>query len=182
MLSKPNTIELLQRSAQKDQIAFKRLYEVTSPRLFGLVLQLVRRRCLAEEILQETYLKIWRRADSYNAAKASVIGWMSVIARNTALDVIRRRKHHPEEVELGYENINFASTEFSSDPSARTEFEIQARGLVERLQKLRPEQIQCLIFSLYYGYSHQELSNMLGKPLGTIKGWIRRGGQLLIPG
>lgn len=176
------TIELLQRSAQSDQKAFKHLYDETSPRLFSLVLQLVRRRCLAEEILQETYLKIWKRAGSYDPNKASAIGWMTVIARNTALDTLRNLKARPQETEASYESMRFAATDMNSAPDQTAEIEVQLKGLAERLQKLSPEQIQCLIFSYYYGYSHQELSKMLGKPLGTIKGWIRRGGQQLIPG
>lgn len=174
--------ELLQCSAQKDQFAFKCLYEETSARLFSQVLHLVRRRSLAEEVLQEAYLKIWKRADSYDSTKGSVIGWMSVIARNTALDALRSLNSRPEEVEAGYECMNFAVTDFNEKPDKRTEFEIQVRRLIGRLKKLRPEQIQCLLFSYYYGYSHQELSELLGTPLGTIKGWLRRGSQLLTPG
>lgn len=175
-----NHYDLLQRSAQKDQVAFKRLYDETSPGLFSMTLRIVRRRSLAEEVLQEAYLKIWNRADSYNPSKASVFGWMSVITRNTALDKLRSLNSRLEEVYASYEGSNFASRGMS--PEDRTEHDKQLNKVVEGLQAPHSEQRKCILFSYYYGYTHKELSEILGKPLGTVKGWIRRGSQQLLGG
>jgi len=84
-----NQIELIQRSANNDPLAFKLLYDLTSPKLYSLVLKIIKREKLAEEALQESYIKIWHRANSYDPSNDSVIGWMSIITRNTAVDTLR---------------------------------------------------------------------------------------------
>lgn len=175
-----NDSELLQRSAQKDRAAFKSLYEQTSPKLFALALHIMQRESLAEEVLQEAYLKIWNHADSYDLTKGSVIGWMSVVTRNTAFDALQALSRRPVEVETSYEGPSFICRDNNLNTDKRVEHDDQLQWIVERLQRLRPEQRQCILFSHYYGYTHQELSKMLGKPLGTIKTWIRRGSQQLL--
>ena len=84
-----NQTELIQRSANNDQLAFKLLYELTSPKFYSLALKIIKKKKLAEKVLQESYIKIWCRADSYDPSRESVIGWMSIITRNTAVDTLR---------------------------------------------------------------------------------------------
>jgi len=89
MSGKIDQIKLIQRSANNDQLAFKLLYELTSPKLYSLVLKIIKKKKIAEEVLQESYIKIWHRADRYDPTRDSVIGWMSIITRNTAIDTLR---------------------------------------------------------------------------------------------
>lgn len=173
-----NQTELLRRSAKNDQLAFKQLYEETSPKLYSLVLRIMSTKSVAEEVLQESYLKIWRKADSYDPTKGSVIGWMTVITRNTAFDTLRALSSRPQETETSYEGSQFVSVEHSPEVSSDQTSKLQT--LEQQLQMLRPEQRESIIYSYYYGYSHRELSEMTGKPLGTIKAWIRRGSQQLL--
>ena len=85
-------VELLQRVAVKDKTAFSALYAATSAKLYGIVLRILVRRDLADEVLQEVYVKIWERAGDFDPGRASPITWMAAIARNRALDEARKTK------------------------------------------------------------------------------------------
>jgi len=172
--------QLLKLSAEKDQVAFKRLYEQTSPKLYSLALLFMGRPSLAEEVLQESYIKIWNKADRYDPSKANALTWMSVVTRNTSLDTKRSFSRKPEEVESTYEGEDFVAGDINLGLDTSIEFEEKMKGMDRRLNKLNPEQRKCIIFSYFYGYTHQELSDMMGKPLGTIKSWIKRGGRQLL--
>ncbi len=82
---------LLARVAARDKAAFSALYDLTSAKLYGVVVRILHRRDLADDILQEVYIRIWERAVDYDAAKGSPIAWMAAIARNRALDEVRRK-------------------------------------------------------------------------------------------
>ena len=83
-------VELLRRVALEDRQAFQLLFRATSAKLYGIVFRILRRKDLADEVVQEAYLRIWRRAASFNPKAGSPITWMAVIARNLALDEVRR--------------------------------------------------------------------------------------------
>jgi len=84
--------ELLARVATRDRVAFRQFYEATSSKLYGIVLRILRRRDIADEVLQEVYVKVWERAADFNPTVASPITWLAAIARNRALDEVRRRQ------------------------------------------------------------------------------------------
>ena len=92
MPSQADITQLLQRLAARDRGAFAPLYEATSSKLFGIILRILKRRDVAEEVLQEVYVKIWERAGEFDAGRASPITWMCTIARNRALDEVRRKQ------------------------------------------------------------------------------------------
>lgn len=175
-----NLNQLLKLSAEKDQKAFKELYEQTSTKLYNLALRYMRRPSLAEEVLQESYIKIWDKASRYDSSQGNAIAWMSVITRNTALDVKRSFSSRPDEVEITYEGEDFVVSDMNLSLETQTDFVEEIKNLDQRLNKLNPEQRKCIIFSRIYGYTHQELSNIMGKPLGTIKTWINRGNDQLL--
>ena len=83
-------VALLRRVATKDKSAFSELYQATSAKLYGIILRILIRRDLADEVLQEVYVKIWTRAEDFDATRASPITWLATIARNRALDEVRR--------------------------------------------------------------------------------------------
>jgi len=172
--------KLLKLSAEKDQVAFKQLYELTSTRLFRLALRYMKRPSLAEEVLQEAYIKIWDKAESYDSDKGNAIAWMSVITRNTSLDTMRASTNRPEEVETTYEGDDFVASDINLGSDIRFDYVEQTENMDARLKKLKPEQRQSIIFSYFYGYTHKEISVLMDKPLGTIKSWIKRGGQQVL--
>src|ERR1700754_4861941 len=91
MLTPAELIWLLASVAKGDEDAFERLYEATRAKLFGVVLRILRRQDLAEDVLQEAYVKIWNSAAQYNPGLSSPITWMVSIARNRAIDLVRKR-------------------------------------------------------------------------------------------
>ena len=82
---------LLNRTANGDRASFKALYRKTAPKLFGIVLRIVRDKSTAEDILQETYVRIWRNAESYSSSAGEPLGWLASIARNGAIDILRKK-------------------------------------------------------------------------------------------
>ena len=172
--------DLLTRSAGKDQLAFKALYDATSPRLFSVLMGMLKNESLAEDILQESYLKIWEKAETFKASKSSAMTWMRTITTNTARDKLRALKvrHYSDECGDYIENLE------SDGSSPEREHDVQAElsRVTHAMQGLKAIQREALILSCYHGYSHAELAAKLGQPLGTIKTWIRLGKeQVMMP-
>ena len=160
---------LLARTALGDRAAFRRLYERTSAKLFGLVLRILRDRGEAEDVLQETYLRVWRNAARYAQAKASPITWMATIARNGAIDRLRSRKTSGVGIE--------AIAEFpDTRPTAEEEIQsADARGGLERCLETLERDAQAIVRRAFFGeITYERLAESEGLPLGTIKSRIRR--------
>ena len=166
--------EWLVRCARQDTVAFQRLYQQASPKLYGLCLRLMRNDAeLAEDVLQEGFVKIWNNAARYSADKGSAMTWMSTIVRNQALDKLRSAKSRPQLSDVEYETLEFASTDLT--PDSLGELSQDSQRLMQCMEGLKEEQRECIMQAFYYGYTHDELANRLSRPLGTVKAWIRRG-------
>lgn len=171
--------ELLVRCSKQDQLAFKQLYKQASPKLYSLALRLMQKPELAEDVLQESFIKIWQKADTYNVQKGKALTWMATVTRNKALDKLRSLKLKSREMHSQYEGLEFASADL--EPDHQEDLSQDMQRLRECLKQLQPAQRECILLSYYYGHSHQELSEKLDKPLGTVKAWIRRGLETLRP-
>lgn len=166
--------ELLIRSGQGDAKAFQQLYKATAPRLFALCKRLLRDEALAEDVLQECFVKVWHHAGQFTASKASAMTWITTIMRNQALDKLRQAKNRPEVMEdAEYESLEFASLE--PGPDALHQMSDEAQRLWQCLEHLEAKQRECILQAFYYGQTHEELAHSLTTPLGTVKAWIRRG-------
>jgi RNA polymerase sigma-70 factor, ECF subfamily len=152
---------LIEACAKGDRAAFKALYDATSGRLFGGALRLLRDHALAQDALQDGFLKIWRNADKFDATKGTALAWMSIIVRRAALDRMSSRREH-----VGLDDL-----EITAPPVEPVDL-----GLEKCLLKLPELHRKALILSYVYGYNHDEIANMLQKPVGTIKSWVRRAG------
>lgn len=165
----------LWRSARGDRAAFRQLYEATAPQLYGLLLRMLKRRELAEEVLQEAYVQVWRNAASYDAGKGAVGTWLAGIVRYRALDLLRReRRLVPVEDAPG-----LADAREDAEPPAEPLSGLEERGLALCLERLDEAQRRGLAMAYFEGSTHQEIALRLGSPLGTVKSWIRRGLQRL---
>jgi RNA polymerase sigma-70 factor (ECF subfamily) len=167
--------ELLIRCGQyQDAAAFRKLYESASPRLFALCKRMLRDENLAEDVLQEGFVKIWKNAPSFASGKGGAMTWMSTIIRNQALDKLRMAKSRPVLAGEGeYETLDFASEE--PGPDSLKELSDDTQQLLHCMKQLKPEQQETIMSAFYYGHTHDELADKMGKPLGTVKAWIRRG-------
>jgi len=165
--------DLLLRSAAKDQQAFKALYDGSSSLLFSVLMRFLQDRALAEDVLQEAFLKIWEKADSYSPEKSAAMTWMSTIARNAARDKLRAMKvrHYQQESSEPLEVL------YSDDASPEKQMMVMndLAAVEQILQKMGDLQRKCMILSCYQGYTHSEVADKMGMPLGTIKSWVRRG-------
>ncbi|MEZ8186231.1 sigma-70 family RNA polymerase sigma factor [Shewanella sp. 5S214] len=166
-------LNLLSASADGDKQAFADLYQSTSSQLFAVSLKMLGRRELAEEVLQEAYVKIWHNATEYQHGKGSVLTWMISIVRYRALDMLRYQKVRKEDpLEDGQEAI-------FDEPSNDDGPQVHKNQLDQCMSELEPQQKQAIHLAYYNGLSHHEVVGHLDLPLGTIKSWIRRGLQQL---
>lgn len=162
--------DLLRRVADQDRAAFSALYGATSAKLYGIVLRILKRRDLADEVLQEVYVKIWDKAKMFRPELASPITWMSTIARNRALDEVRRKsprsiEDHPEINEVADDSPSALSRLLSGDAAA---------ALADCLARLDPQRRDMVVLAYCEGLSRDELAAKYAQPVNTIKTWLRR--------
>lgn len=173
MQSPEELSQLLARCALHDRQAFERLYRATSAQLFGVVLRIVRNQDLASEVLQEVYVKIWNHAGDFLPDKAKPMTWMTTIARNQAVDSIRRASNQPTAGEP-VEELHWLADEGAS-PQEMTSQAMENQALHECLKQLDGKQRRAMMLAYFNGLTHDELARQLDTPLGTVKSWIRRG-------
>src|SRR4051812_6020168 len=163
--------QLLARSGVGDRAAFATLYERTSSHLFAVVLRICRDRAQAEDILQEVYVNVWRAAGGFDAAQSQPLTWLTSIARNRAIDSLRRAQTQPQ--------LQSATTNNDEDPDVYdTTADDQpgpldllsrasdARALSHCMEDLSAPQRQSLALAFYDGLSHAEVADKMGEPLG----------------
>jgi len=166
--------DLLARTALHDRQAFKRLYELAGPRLFGVLIRLVRVRAVAEEMLQECFVSIWQSSGSYRSSRSQPMTWMTSIARNRALDYLRS-SHHKTTV---YDDDEQRLLEVADETPGALDgllAQAEARALRDCLGALDVKTQQCIAAAFYRGLTHDQVAAECGAALGTVKSWIRRG-------
>ena len=162
--------DLLGRIAARDAAAFSALYKATSAKLYGVVARILPRGDAAADALQEAYVRIWEKAGEFDPAKGSPLAWMATIARNRALDEVRRVR--PGSLEDLPESFEPAADEV--DPLAARE---RSEGLVKLmncLQSLDEEKRAVVLLAYYRGLSREALALRFGRPVPTIKTWLHR--------
>ena len=162
---------LLARTALGDRAAFSDLYRATSAKLFGVSLRIVRERPLAEEAVQDSFVKIWNHAADYARAKSAPLTWMTAIVRNRSLDIVRRSREEPDIDE----QLTAALADESAAPAREAEANAQAHSIRDCLRGLDADERQTIALAFYHGLTHSELAAHLRRPMGTVKTHIRRG-------
>jgi RNA polymerase sigma-70 factor (ECF subfamily) len=164
--------ELLKDVALGSRQAFETLYRDSSPQLFAICLRIVSQRSEAEDVLQEVFATVWRKAAQYDAGRAGAMSWLAMIARNKAIDRIRSQ---PQARNTGPLDL----ADEIADPTASPQRDAQASAERERLDeclKRLDDRRRSLIRAAFFdGSTYEELSVRIGSPLGTVKSWIRRG-------
>ena len=161
---------LLARVARRDDAAFAQLYKLTSAKLHGVVARIVSRGDQSGELLQEAYVRIWQRAADYDPMKGSALAWMATIARNRALDEVRRVK--PVSLEDMPEGFEPAAAEV--DPLGARDASERLTALTNCLKGLDAEKREMVMLAYYRGVSRETLAQRYDKPVPTIKTWLRR--------
>jgi len=173
--------QLLARAGLGDRAAFAKLYERTSGHLFAVVLRIQRDRAAAEELLQEVYVSVWKAASGFDAARSQPLTWLTSIARNRAIDSLRRAQTQPR-LESGHrdddddERADLIETlaDEAPGPLELLDRASDARQLSHCMEGLSPPQRQSVALAFFDGLSHAEVADQLREPLGTVKSWVRR--------
>ncbi|WP_371920610.1 RNA polymerase sigma factor [Pseudomonas sp. S5D5] len=165
---------LLAQCALGNRQAFETLYRTVSPRLHGVALRFMGRPDLAEEVLQEAFVRIWYNASRYEAHLAAPMTWMVNITRNLAIDQLRKRREQPLADGQQDALLDDGPSTFEQLDSER-----EARALNRCLDTLDGMQRQSITVAYFQGLSCSELADHLAAPLGSVKSWIRRGMERL---
>lgn len=165
---------LMRATSNGDLRAFETLYGRTSGKLYGICLKLLGNEAEAQDVLQDTYVRVWQKSSSFDAAKASPITWLAVVARNKAIDRLRQRGPGTEDVDAA-ENVADGGATAIEVIEHRQDSERLARCLDELEDRTR-DMIRAAFLE---GATYPELAERQGVPLGTMKSWIRRGLQRL---
>ncbi|WP_421853053.1 RNA polymerase sigma factor [Novosphingobium sp.] len=155
---------LLCAAAAGDKRAFRALYEATNRRLHTIALRIVGNPLLAEDVTQETYVRVWTQARQFDPAKGAAMAWLSRITRNAAIDLMRRNRRPMEDIADHADHL--ASL---PDPV------IERLDMFSGFSRLPEKQREVLTLALIYGYTHEELAAVLRVPIGTTKARMRRG-------
>ena len=166
-------LRLLQETASNDRDAFRLLYDSSSAKLFGVILRIVKRQDLAEEILQEVYLIIWNKANSYNPSLGRPLSWMMTIARNKALDTLRG-------LEAKSQTFEYSESDDAPIQSALLAVIPETLDTTDRmslqncLDEATEQARESVLLAYIHGFSRDELAARYCVPVNTIKTWLRR--------
>ena len=161
---------LISRVALGDRLAFRTLYERTSAKLLGICLRILNDRQEAEDVLQETYVKVWNKAGSFATGRASAIAWLAAVARNQAIDRARARKPAAED-----ESVMEAIPDNTPSPEDVAVSADENRRIADCLDELDGRHAAAIKRTYLSGWSYREAAAELQVPLNTVKTWIRRG-------
>jgi RNA polymerase sigma-70 factor (ECF subfamily) len=162
---------LLSRAADGDADAFRTFYDRTSAKLFGIIVRILVERSEAEDVLQEVYVTVWRKAAEFDAARASPITWAATIARNRAIDRLRARSARP------VAPLEDVAAVVDSAPSADSLIDEKrdAARVAAALAQLEPRHAAAIRACYFEGLSYEALAARDNVPVGTLKSWVHRG-------
>ncbi|HYW41396.1 MAG TPA: sigma-70 family RNA polymerase sigma factor [Bryobacteraceae bacterium] len=165
--SDPQLVERLQR---REPQALADLYDRYGRLVYSLILRVVRDTGIAEDLVQETFLRVWNRVQGFDAHKGSIAPWLLAVARNRAIDYLRS---------AGGRERNAVEFEETDHPALYTDMEQdilnsdKARKVKRAVEKLSPNQRQVIELAYFEGLSQTEMAERMGQPLGTVKTWVR---------
>jgi len=152
----------------REKIAVEALYDMYSSSLYGVISRIIIDTATAEDVLQETFVKIWHSFSSYSTEKGRLFTWMVNIARHLAIDKLRSKDFKNQNKNQQLENnVTFI------DEQKNTVYKPELLGIKDLVQTLQPEQKLILELVYFKGYTHVEAADELGIPLGTIKTRLR---------
>lgn len=158
---------------QADRRAIDLIYENYASSLLGLIRRIVSDPAIAEEVLQDTFVKIWKNAKQYRPGKGRIFTWFANIARNTAIDMVRSARFRRQQQTTSTENF------VNKDELGSEEMQVQDSGLQKVLDNLDPKYRELIELAYFKSYSQREIEKELDIPLGTIKTRLRKAVEIL---
>lgn len=147
--------------ARRERQALRELYQQESARLLGVALRIARDRGLAEDIVHDTFIRVWTRAASFDPARGSARGWVYSITRHLALNHVR-------------DTARDVAVDDVQEPASTPDFELTSSRIQHCLERLEPARRNCILHAYVDGCSHAQIAQRLNTPLGTVKAWIKR--------
>jgi RNA polymerase sigma-70 factor (ECF subfamily) len=172
--------ELMQRLAYRDLVAFRALYDRYGNLVYSAALRVVRDAQIAEDMVQEIFLRIWRKPESYVAQRGRFVTWLTSVTRNRAVDEVRSRgRRFRHETASPEEQERELPASEQDDPALTAELSDQRRLILAALKQIPSEQREIIELAYFGGLTQQEIADLLSQPLGTVKTRIRLGMQKL---
>ena len=159
----------------QDADALRELYEQTSRLVFGLILRIVGDRAAAEEVALDVYLQVWRQAAKYDPSRASFLSWLTLLARSRALDYLRSKPSRARKQEQELESLERDSASGEAGPETAAWAATRRKAILEAMAELDDGRRTAIEMAFFEGYSHSEIAERVGAPLGTVKTRIRAG-------
>lgn len=180
MLDDQHIRRLILRTAARDVAGFEELYRVAGPLLLGVAVRIVRRREVAEDVLHDSFVRVWAAAERYDPLAARPVAWLVAIVRNRAIDVMSAHDvSRIDSLDADAGGPPEATLEQVFEWGTAAEDNVDAKRyrtwLRECLARLQASERQALVLAYDRGMSHAELAAHLDRPLGTVKAWVRRG-------
>ena len=160
---------LLAAAGTGDRQAFSEIYEVSSGLLYSICLRLTRRRDIAQELLQDAYLRIWQKSHLFDKQRGSAIAWMVTVTRHCALNCLRQ--YDAKEVVVPIDEVELILERSTATP----QFAAAPQDLRRCMKGLAVDERKAISMAFIYGMTHTELAEQMARPIGTVKSWIRRG-------
>jgi RNA polymerase sigma-70 factor, ECF subfamily len=164
---------LMSLIAQRQEQALAQLYDRYNRLVFSLALAVVNDRATAEEITLDVFMRVWQKAGTYRAEQAKVSTWLTHIARNHAIDILRRRAVRLDQYAVQWEAAAYKAESAEQNPQASTEASLRRERVRAAVAQLPAEQRQALLLAFFSGYTHAQIAEILKQPLGTIKTRLR---------
>jgi RNA polymerase sigma-70 factor, ECF subfamily len=171
--------ELARGNSADARLTFNRIYKASSAKLFAVVLRIVKDQPIAEEVLQDVYVSIWTHAPSYDRDKSQPMTWMMTIARNRALDFVRRGRIDATPWDDTHDELIRDESQGDNAPLAAAIERSEAAIVRQCIDRLPADYQQAISLAFYEGLTHSEMAAHLKLPMGTIKSHVRRGLQKL---
>ena len=157
----------------RDTAALDMLYDRHSSLVFSVALRLVGDESRAEQVTLDIFTRVWEKATSYKPDRASVRTWLVSMARNRAIDMLRRANTAMERRTVSLTDVQHTLEATSTSPEQETEAQLEAARVRAALNNLPPEQLQVIQLAYYDGYTRQQIAEELDLPLGTVKSRVR---------
>jgi len=158
--------ELVAGLVRRSEAVMTALYDQYSAALYGILLRIVKDEAVAQDVLQDAFVKIWRNGANYDSSKGTLFTWMLNVARNTGIDYLRSKQHRAE-IQTDSFDVSMSSADYSTYDHTDT------IGLREVVARLKPEHQTVLDLLYFKGYTHEQAAELLGLPLGTVKTRVR---------
>jgi RNA polymerase sigma-70 factor, ECF subfamily len=156
--------------AAGDAAAFRKLHDRLAPQLFALAWRMLRDRQAAEDVVQETFLTVWKRLDRFDPSLGSAAGWMQVITRNKCLDRLRSKVRLVNEDDAGVPEL----PDLAPQPDSLAIASDEAERLRRCIEQLSEQQREAVLRAYFDGSTQEEIAARMNAPLGTVKSWVRR--------